>query len=81
LTRPPLGFLLLMQSHHRALLDAIERGEGSRAESVAREHWRTFSDGLQHVLKSACHSALQNAGKAALVSTTASEGRTLTAPR
>jgi GntR family transcriptional regulator of vanillate catabolism len=63
---PPLGFLLLMQSHHRALLDAIERAEGSRAESVAREHWRAFSDGLKHVLNSACHAALSDPNPRAL---------------
>jgi GntR family transcriptional regulator of vanillate catabolism len=49
---PPLGFLTMMQSHHRSLLDAIERAEGERAENVAREHWRAFSDGLRHVLNS-----------------------------
>jgi len=49
---PPLGFLTMMQSHHRSLLDAIERAEGTRAENVAREHWRAFSDGLRHVLNS-----------------------------
>jgi GntR family transcriptional regulator of vanillate catabolism len=62
--QPPLGFLVLMQSHHRGLLDAIERGEGTRAESIAREHWRSFSDGLQHVLRSACQRAPHELAKA-----------------
>lgn len=66
LEHPPIGFLTLMQSHHRALLDAIEHGEGTRAESVAREHWRTFSDGLKFVLKTQCQFATHDVPKPAL---------------
>jgi GntR family transcriptional regulator, vanillate catabolism transcriptional regulator len=32
--------LVIAQEHHRAILDAIENGEGSRADHLAREHSR-----------------------------------------
>jgi GntR family transcriptional regulator, vanillate catabolism transcriptional regulator len=32
--------LLIGQEHHRTLVDAIARGEGTRAEAIAREHAR-----------------------------------------
>jgi GntR family transcriptional regulator of vanillate catabolism len=35
-----IDLIRLGQEHHRALLDAIEHREGSRAESLAREHAR-----------------------------------------
>ena len=30
--------LAIAQEHHRAILEAIENGQGTRAESLAREH-------------------------------------------
>jgi GntR family transcriptional regulator of vanillate catabolism len=43
--------LLVAQSHHRALVEALERREGARAESVAREHARLASRNLEIVLR------------------------------
>jgi GntR family transcriptional regulator of vanillate catabolism len=43
--------LVVAQSHHRALLDAIERREGSRAESIGREHARLARTNLDIVLR------------------------------
>jgi len=43
--------LLVAQSHHRALMEALERREGARAESVAREHARLASQNLEIVLR------------------------------
>jgi GntR family transcriptional regulator of vanillate catabolism len=37
----------LLQEHHRALIDAIEHREGSRAESIAREHARMTRRNLE----------------------------------
>lgn len=42
--------LIVAMSHHRALLDALERGQGERAESVAREHARLADQNLELVL-------------------------------
>jgi GntR family transcriptional regulator of vanillate catabolism len=38
--------LVVAQHQHRAILDAIERGDGTRAESVAREHARLSRQNL-----------------------------------
>jgi GntR family transcriptional regulator, vanillate catabolism transcriptional regulator len=43
--------LIVAQSHHRALIDAIERREGARAESIAREHARLARLNLDIVLR------------------------------
>jgi GntR family transcriptional regulator, vanillate catabolism transcriptional regulator len=43
--------LVVAQSHHRALIDAIERREGARAESIAREHARLARLNLDIVLR------------------------------
>jgi len=43
--------LAVAQSQHRALLEAIERREGARAESVAREHARLSLRNLEVVLE------------------------------
>lgn len=43
--------LVVAQSHHRSLIDAIERREGARAESVAREHARLARFNLDIVLR------------------------------
>lgn len=37
------------QDQHRAMIDAIEAGEGSRAEAVAREHARTARRNLEYI--------------------------------
>ena len=42
--------LLVALNHHGALLDAIERRQGSRAEDVAREHARLASQNLDVAL-------------------------------
>ncbi len=41
--------LVVAHSHHRALVEAITRREGSRAESIAREHARLASRNLEVV--------------------------------
>jgi GntR family transcriptional regulator of vanillate catabolism len=43
--------LIVAQSHHRALIDAIDRREGARAESIAREHARLARLNLDIVLR------------------------------
>jgi GntR family transcriptional regulator of vanillate catabolism len=43
--------LVVAQSHHRALVDAIERREGARAESIGREHARLARVNLDIVLR------------------------------
>ncbi len=40
------------QNQHRELLDAIERGDGARAESIAREHARLARTNLDAALRS-----------------------------
>jgi GntR family transcriptional regulator, vanillate catabolism transcriptional regulator len=40
----------IAQEHHRALVDAIERREGARAESLAREHCRITRRHLEKAL-------------------------------
>ncbi len=42
--------LVVAQNHHRALQEAIERREGARAESLAREHARLARRNLDIVL-------------------------------
>lgn len=39
------------QAQHRAILDAIQRREGARAEGLAREHARLARRNLEHVMK------------------------------
>lgn len=41
--------LTVAQEQHRALLDAIERREGARAEALAREHARIARRNLDHL--------------------------------
>src|SRR5581483_10451694 len=43
--------LVVAQSHHRALIDAIERRHGARAEAVGREHARLALTNLEIVLR------------------------------
>ncbi|WP_029010557.1 GntR family transcriptional regulator [Azospirillum halopraeferens] len=43
--------LVIAQEHHRAILEAIEAGEGARAESLAREHSRIARRNLQIALQ------------------------------
>ena len=45
-------FLYVAQTQHRALLEAIDEGEGSRAEAVAREHARLARRNLDVALRS-----------------------------
>jgi GntR family transcriptional regulator of vanillate catabolism len=42
--------LVIAQDHHRGLIDAIERGQGARAEALAREHARIALRNLEIVL-------------------------------
>ena len=44
--------LFVAQTQHRAMLEAIEDGEGSRAEAVAREHARIARSNLDIALRS-----------------------------
>jgi GntR family transcriptional regulator of vanillate catabolism len=39
--------LVIAQSHHRAILEAVERRDGTRAEGVAREHARIARRNLE----------------------------------
>jgi GntR family transcriptional regulator, vanillate catabolism transcriptional regulator len=57
--------LYVAQTQHRALLEAIECGEGSRAEAVAREHARLARQNLDIALRS--ERALQHVPGAALI--------------
>jgi len=43
--------LVIAQDHHRSLVDALERGEGARAEALAREHARVARRNLEIVLR------------------------------
>lgn len=43
--------LVIAQEHHRAILDAIENGEGSRADHLAREHSRLARRNLDISIK------------------------------
>ncbi len=47
---PFLRSLIIAQDQHRAILDAIETGEGARAEGLAREHARLARRNLQQVI-------------------------------
>ena len=42
---------LIAQEHHRAIIEAIANREGTRAESVAREHSRVARQNLAHTLE------------------------------
>lgn len=44
--------LYIAQRQHQALVDAIERGEGARAEALAREHARLARENLDRALGS-----------------------------
>jgi GntR family transcriptional regulator of vanillate catabolism len=43
--------LVVAQSHHRGLIDSLERREGARAEAIAREHARLARYNLDIVLR------------------------------
>lgn len=43
--------LVVAQAQHHALIDAIERREGARAEAIAREHARTALTNLESSLR------------------------------
>ena len=47
--------LVIAQEHHRAILEAVENGEGARAESLAREHSRIARRNLQIALQNQHH--------------------------
>lgn len=42
--------LLVGQSHHRAIVDAVERRQGARAEAIGREHARLARSNLDIVM-------------------------------
>jgi len=44
--------LIVAQDQHRQVLDAIERGEGSRAEAIMREHSRIAQRNLREAIQS-----------------------------
>lgn len=48
--------LILAQSHHHAILRAVDAGEGARAEALAREHARIARDNLDRALVQAARS-------------------------
>ncbi|NNU80860.1 GntR family transcriptional regulator [Halovulum dunhuangense] len=43
--------LFVAQAQHRAMIEAIARREGTRAEALAREHARLAASNLSHVLR------------------------------
>ncbi|PWC84632.1 GntR family transcriptional regulator [Azospirillum sp. TSH100] len=43
--------LVIAQEHHRAILDAIAKGEGGRADHLAREHSRLARRNLENAVK------------------------------
>ena len=43
--------LLIAQTHHRSIVDAIERRQGTRGEALAREHARIAARNLEVVLE------------------------------
>lgn len=57
--------LIVAQQQHRALLDAIRRREGARAEAIAREHARIPAQKLAEVLQS--RQALESLPGASLI--------------
>jgi GntR family transcriptional regulator of vanillate catabolism len=57
--------LLLAQTHHRAIADAIERRQGTRGEALAREHARIAARNLEVVLEN--HEVLQGMPGASLI--------------
>lgn len=48
--RPFLQSLIIAQDQHRAILGAIQSGEGARAEALAREHARLARRNLQQII-------------------------------
>ena len=52
--------LIVAQDQHRQALDAIERGEGARAEAIMREHSRIAQRNLHASLQS--HELAQMSG-------------------
>lgn len=65
--------LVIAQSHHRALVDAIENREGARAEAVGREHARIAKRNLEIVL--ANREVLARVPGASLISAPGGPGR------
>ena len=57
--------LLVAQAQHRAVVDAIERREGARAEALMREHARIAQQNLREALRS--HRTLQQIPGASLM--------------
>ena len=57
--------LVVAQEQHHAVLEAIERREGARAEALMREHARIAHDNLRDALRS--HQALQRVPGASLI--------------
>ncbi len=53
--------LIVAQDQHRAVLEAIERREGARAEALMREHARIAHRNMQYALKNQ-HAMLQLSG-------------------
>jgi GntR family transcriptional regulator of vanillate catabolism len=64
--------LVIAQSHHRALVEAIEHREGTRAEAIAREHARIARRNLEIVL--ANREVLERVPGASLISLPGSKG-------
>jgi GntR family transcriptional regulator, vanillate catabolism transcriptional regulator len=62
--------MLVALSHHRVLLDSIERGEGARAEAIMREHARLAWRNLDIALTEAPH----HVPGASLINTVVTDG-------
>ncbi len=65
--------LVIAQSHHRAIVDAIESRQGARAEGIAREHARIASRNLEIVL--ANREVLERVPGASLISVPGGGGK------
>ena len=56
--------LVVAQDQHWQVLDAIERGEGTRAEALMREHSRLAQRNLRHALSGTTGSHMPESMKA-----------------
>lgn len=59
--------LVVAQAQHRAMLDAIERREGARAEALAREHARIAQENLKNTFDSASQTGSDVPGMALII--------------
>ena len=73
-----IEFLTIAQEHHHAIIDAIANREGSRAESLAREHARLARRNMEMALAQYEHSLSTRVWGATLIRTDTSDFRNVT---